>query len=199
MRAISSRIRRREMPLGHAPVHRSSGGLLDGRVIVVVWEHGRFGHVVAPAEEGSVSVEHHSRSTSRTSETARALPHAPRPPRGAHYFRRVAMGTIMPGAGLLATRWRLLGWVMVSGAVLVGTYLAARIWEGGIFRSALEVAVQPVLLQRTGVVLMVGSVLWMGSIVLTAQQSWGGADLIFFVFYLSLMEHHPFLRQISTQ
>ncbi len=85
------------------------------------------------------------------------------------------MGTLMPGAGLLATRFRLLGWVMVSGAVLVGTYLAVRIWEGGIFRSALEVAVQPVLLQRIGVVLMVGAVLWMGSIVLTAQQSWGGA------------------------
>ncbi len=122
-----------------------------------------------------MSVEHHSRSTSRTSDTARTLPPAHGAPRPGHYFWRVAVGTVVPGAGLLATRWRFLGWVMVSGALLVGSYLAVRIWEGGIFRSALEVAVQPVLLQRIAAVVMVGAVLWIGSIVLTAQQSWTGS------------------------
>lgn len=88
------------------------------------------------------------------------------------FYRRVALGTLLPGAGLLRTRWRVLGAVMTVGAVLVGIYVAVRVWRSGLLRSALDVAVQPLLLQRIGVVVMVGAVLWVGSIVLTAYQTW---------------------------
>ena len=49
---------------------------------------------------------------------------------------------------------------------------SCKAWQGGLLRSALNVAVQPELLQWVGVGIMVGAVLWVGSIVLTAEQSW---------------------------
>lgn len=88
------------------------------------------------------------------------------------FYRRVALSTVLPGAGLLRTRWRILGAVMSVGAVLVGLYIAVRIWRSGLVRSALDVAVQPALLQRMAVIVMVGAVLWVGSIVLTAHHFW---------------------------
>ncbi|MEO6790110.1 MAG: LytR family transcriptional regulator, partial [Ornithinibacter sp.] len=81
----------------------------------------------------------------------------------------MALGTVLPGAGLLRTRWRVLGAVMSVGAVVVGIYVAVRIWRSGLLRSALDLAVQPALLQRLAVIVMVGAVLWVGSIVLTAH------------------------------
>ncbi len=102
----------------------------------------------------------------------------PLPTRGAlrypaaSFYRRVALGTLLPGAGLLRTRWRVLGAVMAIGAVAAAAYVVLRVWNSGLLRSALDIAVQPVLLQRIGVIVMVGAVLWVGSIVLTAQQSW---------------------------
>ncbi len=50
--------------------------------------------------------------------------------------------------------------------------MLVKAWQGGLLRSALDVAVQPELLQWVGVGIMVGAVLWVGSIVLTAEQSW---------------------------
>ena len=50
--------------------------------------------------------------------------------------------------------------------------MLVKAWQGGLLRSALNVAVQPELLQWVGVGIMVGAVLWIGSIVLTAEQSW---------------------------
>ena len=47
-----------------------------------------------------------------------------------------------------------------------------RFWQGGLLRAALNVAVRPDLLQWVAVGIMVGAVLWVGSIVLTAEQTW---------------------------
>jgi LCP family protein required for cell wall assembly len=88
------------------------------------------------------------------------------------YYRRIALGTVLPGAGLLGTRWKVLGWLLVLAALAAGTWVLVRGYQGGLLRSALDVAVQPELLQWVGVGLTVGAVLWIGSIVLTAEQSW---------------------------
>ena len=88
------------------------------------------------------------------------------------YYRRIALGTVLPGAGLLGTRWKVLGWLLVLASLAGGVWVLVRAWQGGLLRSALNVAVQPELLQWVGVGIMVGAVLWVGSIVLTAEQSW---------------------------
>ncbi len=95
------------------------------------------------------------------------------PPRT--YYRRVALGTVLPGAGLLGTRWRVLGVLLVAVALAVGGFLVVQMARGGVVRSVLDVAVRPEVLQWLGVALMVGAVVWIGSIVLTAQQSWPGS------------------------
>ena len=95
------------------------------------------------------------------------------PPRT--YYRRVALGTVLPGAGLLGTRWRVLGALLLAVALAVGGFLVVQLARGGVVRSVLDVAVRPEVLQWLGVALMVGAVVWIGSIVLTAQQSWPGS------------------------
>lgn len=95
------------------------------------------------------------------------------PPR--RYYQRVALGTVLPGAGLLGTRWRVLGLVLVALALAVGGFLVVQLARGGVVRSVLDVAVRPEVLRWLGVAVMVGAVLWIGSIVLTAQQSWPGS------------------------
>jgi polyisoprenyl-teichoic acid--peptidoglycan teichoic acid transferase len=94
------------------------------------------------------------------------------PPRT--YYRRVALGTVLPGAGLLGTRWRVLGAVLVGVAVALGLFVVVQLARGGVVRSVLDVAVRPEVLQWLGVALMVGAVLWVGSIILTAQLTWPG-------------------------
>ena len=67
------------------------------------------------------------------------------------YYRRIALGTVLPGAGLLGTRWKVLGWLLVArvaGRSAPGSLVKA--WQGGLLRSALNVAVQPELLQWVG-------------------------------------------------
>jgi LCP family protein required for cell wall assembly len=90
------------------------------------------------------------------------------------YYRRLALATVLPGAGLLRTRWRLLGWVLLLAAVGLGGYLAWRAWQDGVVRTALTAAVQPAVLRAVAVGVMVGAVLWIGSILLTAEQHWPG-------------------------
>ncbi|HET6967505.1 MAG TPA: LCP family protein [Ornithinibacter sp.] len=88
------------------------------------------------------------------------------------YYRRLALATVLPGAGLLRTRWRVAGWVLLVSALAVGGFLLWRAWQDGLVRTVLDAAVQPEVLQAIGVAVMVGGVLWIGSIVLTAEQNW---------------------------
>ena len=89
-----------------------------------------------------------------------------------HYYRSVALGTLFPGLGLLGTRWRNLGRALVLVTLLVIGFTLARLWRGGVLRSALEASVSPEVLQWVGLGVLVGGVLWVGSIVLTAEQTW---------------------------
>ena len=66
----------------------------------------------------------------------------------------------------------MLGWLLVLASLAVGVWALVRAYQGGLLRSALDVAVQPELLQWVGVGIMVAAVVWVGSIVLTAEQSW---------------------------
>ena len=111
-------------------------------------------------------------STQRPGETEPPTSRAElRYPPGA-YYRRIALGTVLPGAGLLGTRWKVLGWLLVVLSLVAGAWVLLRAWQGGMLRAALNVAVRPDLLQWVAVGIMVGAVLWVGSIVLTAEQTW---------------------------
>lgn len=89
-----------------------------------------------------------------------------------NYYRSVALGTVFPGLGLLGTRWRNLGRALIVVTLIVLGVAVARLWRGGVLRSALDAAVQPEVLQWVGLGVLVGAVLWVGSIVLTAEQTW---------------------------
>ncbi|WP_377639905.1 LCP family protein [Oryzobacter terrae] len=88
------------------------------------------------------------------------------------YYGRVALGTLVPGAGLLRTRWRALGWVLLLGALALVGWVAWSVARGGVLKTALDTAVNTTALQVIGVGVAVGAVVWIGSIVLTAQQAW---------------------------
>ncbi|HLS46336.1 MAG TPA: LCP family protein [Ornithinicoccus sp.] len=79
-----------------------------------------------------------------------------------------ALGTVLPGAGLVMTRRRLIGIPLVLlaiGSGIAGLYYLIR---NGAFRSALDLAARPDLLRILSVVLVVGGLIWIASIVLTA-------------------------------
>ncbi|MEW1955537.1 LCP family protein [Terrabacter sp. NPDC080008] len=90
-------------------------------------------------------------------------------------FRRAlgltALGTVLPGAGLTQTRSRIVGWALLGvslAAIVVGGYYVMRT---GLTNTALSVVARPSLLQAIAVVLVVGGILWCGSIILTAVQA----------------------------
>ena len=92
------------------------------------------------------------------------------PPRT--YYRSVALGTVFPGLGLLRTRWRALGAGLIAVTIAVLGFALVRLWRGGVLRSVLDASVRPEVLQWVGLGVLVGAVLWVGSIVLTAEQTW---------------------------
>ena len=83
------------------------------------------------------------------------------------------MGTLVPGSGLLHTSWRLLGGVLLAAWAAGLVYLLVRtVRSGGLLDAALALAVDPHGLETLAVVVAVAAVLWVGSIVLTANLSW---------------------------
>ncbi|WP_170230544.1 LCP family protein [Ornithinicoccus hortensis] len=79
-----------------------------------------------------------------------------------------ALGTVVPGAGLSLTRRRTLGLALLTVAVIG---LIAVVWyvvNRGALESALDLATRPRLLRMLAIGLVVGGLVWMGSIVLTA-------------------------------
>jgi LCP family protein required for cell wall assembly len=89
------------------------------------------------------------------------------------YFRRVLLATVVPGGGLLRTRWRWIGAILLLAFLAGLGYVVYRgVTAGGVVTAALDLAVDPQALQAVAVVVMVGAVLWVGSIVLTAEENW---------------------------
>jgi LCP family protein required for cell wall assembly len=89
---------------------------------------------------------------------------------GARFYRKVALGTVLPGAGLLRTSWRPLGIGLLVAFAAGAVYVGYRVWSGGGFVDAgLDLAVNPEALRVVSAVVAVAVVLWIGSIVLTAE------------------------------
>jgi LCP family protein required for cell wall assembly len=82
------------------------------------------------------------------------------------------LGTLLPGAGLIPTRYRGLGLVLTFGFLLS---LLLGVWQGltrGLVDTALTIGLsRSALLVALGVIL-VGGLVWVGSIVLTARVTW---------------------------
>ena len=90
--------------------------------------------------------------------------------RGARFYRRVAVATVLPGSGLLRTSWRVLGAALLVAFVAGAGYVGYRVWSAGsLLDAVLDLAVAPDALRGLAVVLAVAVVLWVGSIVLTAE------------------------------
>ncbi len=79
-----------------------------------------------------------------------------------------ALGTVLPGAGLVLTRRRLIGVPLLILALGSGLAALYYLFRNGAFRSALDLAARPDLLRTLGIVMIVGGVIWIASIVLTA-------------------------------
>lgn len=82
-----------------------------------------------------------------------------------------ALSTVLPGAGLLPTRRRPFGLLLLLGALLLGSLVLFYAWRKGFVVAALDLAVRPRML----VMLVVGTVLvallWCAGIVLTARET----------------------------
>ncbi|MGL5816180.1 MAG: LCP family protein [Phycicoccus sp.] len=88
------------------------------------------------------------------------------------FYRRVLLATALPGAGLLRTRWRAVGALVLLAFLGAIGYAGWRLVEGGVVRSALGVAVDPDALRLLGVVVVAVALVWAATIVLTAGQHW---------------------------
>ena len=89
---------------------------------------------------------------------------------GARYYRRVALSTVLPGAGLLRTSWRPVGILLLVLVLAATAFVGYRIWVGGgVVDAGVDLALDPAGLRVTAAVVAVAVVLWVGSIVLTAE------------------------------
>ncbi|WP_114907688.1 LCP family protein [Ornithinimicrobium murale] len=79
-----------------------------------------------------------------------------------------ALGTLLPGAGLILTRRRLIGIPLLALAVGSALGVLIYLFKNGAFRSALDLAARPDVLRTLAAVLVIGGLIWIGSIVLTA-------------------------------
>jgi LCP family protein required for cell wall assembly len=137
-------------------------------------------HEAGP-DEGKVSVDGEpgraKPGTERPEGPTRQVQSVSRRSGAAQYYRRVSLGTVLPGAGLLRTSWRWAGWLLLAAFVLALGYVGYRVVAGGgLVAAGLDLAVRPETLQVVAAVVMVGAVLWVGSIVLTAEQYWPRHD-----------------------
>ncbi len=74
---------------------------------------------------------------------------------------------LVPGAGLLGTRYRRLGWAMLTVLVLMALAVALYVLAKGALGAALSIAVQPDTLLAVAALTIVGALVWILSIVLT--------------------------------
>jgi hypothetical protein len=90
-------------------------------------------------------------------------------------FRRAlgltALGTVVPGAGLLQSRSRGVRWTM-AGLVALGLATGAySLLNGGVASAASDAASRSTVLVALAIMFVVGALVWCGSIVLTAVRS----------------------------
>jgi LCP family protein required for cell wall assembly len=88
-----------------------------------------------------------------------------------HYrrcIRLVALGTAVPGAGLIRTPAKRAGWALLVAFLMSLAALAFIVVSQGVKGFGLYVLSHPDLLQGAGVVLAVGGLIWCASIVATA-------------------------------
>ncbi len=79
------------------------------------------------------------------------------------------LGAIVPGAGLIKTRYRRLGWLLIMFLVMGASGVAGVVLLIGPTKAALEVAVRPRALLALSVSLIVGGLIWVATLVLTHQ------------------------------
>ncbi|QDO87402.1 LytR family transcriptional regulator [Ornithinimicrobium ciconiae] len=105
------------------------------------------------------SSNHPTRAAALAAQTNRGVGRA---------YGLTALGTLLPGAGLIATRRRMIGIPLLVLAVGSGLVALVYLIRNGAFRSALDLAARPDLLRTLAIVLAVGAVIWIGSVILTA-------------------------------
>lgn len=87
------------------------------------------------------------------------------------YYGLTALSTLLPGAGLLGTRRKTLGRVLVVGALLLGALLLFYAWRKGFLAAALDLAVRPGMLVAVRAAVIVGALIWCAAILLTARET----------------------------
>lgn len=87
------------------------------------------------------------------------------------FFGLTALSTVLPGAGLIPTRRRSFGLLLMLGALLLGALVLFYAWRKGFVVAALDLAVRPRILVTLLVATVVGAVLWCAGILLTASET----------------------------
>ena len=87
------------------------------------------------------------------------------------FFGLTALSTLLPGAGLLPTRRRPQGLLLLLVFLLVGALGLFYAWRKGFVLTALNVAVRPGMLVTLLVATVVGALLWCAGILLTARET----------------------------
>lgn len=87
------------------------------------------------------------------------------------FFGLTALSTVFPGAGLIPTRRRGFGLVLLLGALLLGALVLFYAWRKGFVVAALDLAVRPRVLVGLLVATIAGALLWCAGILLTARET----------------------------
>jgi LCP family protein required for cell wall assembly len=82
------------------------------------------------------------------------------------------LGTLIPGAGLIPTRYRPLGFVLTLGFLLSLLVAAWQFLSRGVVNTALSIGLSRKALLFAMVLILVGGLVWLSSILLTARTTW---------------------------
>lgn len=86
-------------------------------------------------------------------------------------LRLTGASAVLPGAGLTRTRLSRIGWALVALAIAGLGALGYAVLTNGLKQTALGLASRPTLLRWVAIGIIVGGLLWVGSIVATAWAS----------------------------
>lgn len=87
------------------------------------------------------------------------------------FFGLTALSTVLPGAGLIPTRRRGFGLVLLLGGLLLGALFLFYAWRKGFVVAALDLAVRPRVLVGLLVATIVIALLWCAGILATARET----------------------------